>query len=277
MVSAMGKPSRRKLTAALTKFLRKWKSVEILEKDFTHVPHKSGQRYFAALEKAKSTAAELIVRKFAPLAASVTDEIGLARFENIPAEPPYPVNVSIPGRGAYDLADTLDTNEAGRRILAWGAMAYSPERWNRADNFYLTVAKWAESLVYPLNSRGDWRLLHKPIQWAVAAAVRLSALVNGAAPDDLSAFVIASKLQYTEKSGLTTYKRLQSFLKKHPEIRTQTKGRRFWVHAGDWINYWASVDSADFNSLDASAKLVDQAATRKQSIVKKPGRRDRNL
>jgi hypothetical protein len=65
------------------------------------------------------------------------------------------------------LTGTLNIEEAARRVIAWAAMADAPERWHRASNFYLVVAKWAESLVYESVPGKRWRLFHKPFDWVM--------------------------------------------------------------------------------------------------------------
>jgi hypothetical protein len=151
----------------LKKFQRKWEGVTVDRKTKIVGGRKCPENYLTTHARSKSIAARLFINEFAPLASLIAEKIGISTFADVPQEPPCPVEVLGHGRAALALTGTHDTREAGRRILAWGAMANSPARWHRAENFYIAVAKWAESLVYDTSPGKAWRLLHKPIRWVL--------------------------------------------------------------------------------------------------------------
>lgn len=97
------------------------------------------------------------------------------------------------------------------------------------------------------------------------------------APADASVYVLASVLW---PPRWPSYKRFRAWLAKHPDVRTDRRGRRCYIHAADFHRAIAGEDSMAFEALDAPAETVDalmkganerQAKLRRQKAAKKAG------
>ena len=98
----------------------------------------------------------------------------------------------------------------------------------------------------------------------------------GAVGSDESAYVMASTLW---REHWQSYKRFRAWLRKNPKVKTRSKGRRFYVHSGDFHRAIGEKSRQAFVAIDAPAEAVDQllrgaaqrqADLRQQKAAKKP-------
>jgi hypothetical protein len=165
------------------------------------------------------------------------------------------------GRSSTTLTGSPDTAEAGRRILYWAAAAHDPARWRRPKSYPHAVRLWARALVHPLNDKGDWRLLHQPIRWAVDFAGNAARRKQPLA--EASNYVDAGQL--ADKFGFTKHRDFYRWLDEH-QVEHFAAGRRHKVHAGEFLNaYYAEQRRKECDTESDSESLETIAVVAKAS------------
>jgi hypothetical protein len=141
-------------------------------------------------------------------------------------------------------------------LLELSAELIHPNNPPRADCGEWIADKWkrCRRILYRLRARGGTVSepgIAEPDNQKQASAPAKPEAPQGDSgtmpPEDKSAYVLISTL-WDEQ--FDTQKKCKGFLDKTPSIRTESRGQRFYVHAGDWKRYWTDKAKADFERLD---------------------------
>jgi hypothetical protein len=143
----------------------------------------------------------------------------------------------------YGLTDSRATlTPRGNRLVITGA---SP------DTILVEWRPEPNPLCVLLHLGSGWATVvdNPHIQAALDQAVK-------AADEARAAYRPASELVGPE--GVRSYKTLLAVLRRHPEIRRFGRGRRLWVHLGDWQAFQKRKDAEAFDRLDEDPRPGDE-------------------